>query len=102
MASTIDTIEFKNLSFAYPTRPEIEVLKNVSFTVKAGEKVALVGPSGSGKSSLMALLERFYEPTGGKILVNDHDLRDRGLAWYQSNLGIVLQGPHLYGSGPFF
>jgi ATP-binding cassette subfamily B (MDR/TAP) protein 9 len=63
-------IEFKNVQFSYPTRLDVPVLKDVSFTVKPGEVVALVGPSGSGKSSCVSLLERFYQPLKGEILID--------------------------------
>jgi ABC-type multidrug transport system fused ATPase/permease subunit len=63
-------IEFRDVSFSYPTRPNTEVLHSISFTVKAGETVALVGPSGSGKSSIISLIERFYEPQQGQVLLD--------------------------------
>ena len=90
----IETLEFRHVDFAYLDGEP--VLKDFNLTVEAGQTIALVGASGGGKSTIVNLAARFYEPTGGKILVNGHDLRDRGLAWYQSNLGIVLQGPHLF------
>ena len=90
----IATLEFRHVDFAYTDGEP--VLKDFNLTVQAGQTIALVGASGGGKSTIVNLAARFYEPTGGKILVNGHDLRDRGLAWYQSNLGIVLQGPHLF------
>ena len=62
-------VEFRSVSLTYPTRPDTEVLSNISFTIKAGETVALVGPSGSGKSSIISLIERFYEPQQGEILL---------------------------------
>ena len=90
----IDELEFRNVDFHYSTGEP--VLADFNLTVGAGQTIALVGASGGGKSTIVNLAARFYEPTGGQILVNGHDLRDRGLAWYQSNLGIVLQGPHLF------
>jgi ATP-binding cassette subfamily B protein len=90
----IATLEFRHVDFAYTDGEP--VLKDFNLTVQAGQTIALVGASGGGKSTIVNLAARFYEPTGGSILVNGHDLRDRGLAWYQSNLGIVLQGPHLF------
>ena len=90
----IEHIEFSHVDFSYLDGEP--VLKDFNLTVQAGQTIALVGASGGGKSTIVNLAARFYEPTGGKILVNGHDLRDRGLAWYQSNLGIVLQGPHLF------
>lgn len=90
----IETLEFRHVDFAYTDGEP--VLKDFNLTVQAGQTIALVGASGGGKSTIVNLAARFYEPTGGSILVNGHDLRDRSLAWYQSNLGIVLQGPHLF------
>lgn len=90
----IETLEFRNVDFAYSDGET--VLKNFNLTIQSGETIALVGASGGGKSTIVNLAARFYEPTGGAILVNGKDLRERSLAWYQSNLGIVLQGPHLF------
>jgi ATP-binding cassette subfamily B protein len=90
----IGSIEFRAVDFSYETGEE--VLKDFNLSVKSGETIALVGASGGGKSTIVNLAARFYEPTGGAILVNGEDLRDRSLEWYQSNLGIVLQGPHLF------
>jgi ATP-binding cassette subfamily B protein len=90
----IETLEFRHVDFSYTDGEP--VLKDFNLTVQAGQTIALVGASGGGKSTIVNLAARFYEPTGGSILVNGHDLRDRSLAWYQSNLGIVLQGPHLF------
>lgn len=90
----IESIEFHHVDFSYSDGES--VLKDFNLTVTSGQTIALVGASGGGKSTIVNLAARFYEPTGGQILVNGRDLRDRGLAWYQSNLGIVLQGPHLF------
>ena len=90
----IKSLEFRNVDFHY-SETEI-VLDKFNLTVSAGETIALVGASGGGKSTIVNLAARFYEPTAGAILVNDENLQDRSLAWYQSNLGIVLQGPHLF------
>ncbi len=91
---TIHTIEFRDVCFAYGTGPR--VLENFNLTVRAGDTLALVGPSGGGKSTLVSLVCRFYEPTSGQILINGVDYRERPLAWLQSRLGIVLQTPHLF------
>lgn len=90
----VANIEFRHVDFAYSDGEP--VLKDFNLFVDSGQTIALVGASGGGKSTIVNLAARFYEPTGGEILVNGVDLRNRGLAWYQSNLGIVLQGPHLF------
>jgi ATP-binding cassette, subfamily B, bacterial len=90
-------IEFRNISFSYPTRPEFEVLKNLSFRIRPGEKVALVGQSGSGKSTIINLLMRFYSLTYGVIKADGRDILDYGLQSYRGNLGIVPQEVILFG-----
>ncbi len=87
-------IEFRDVGFAYePGRP---VLAGVSFTVRAGEKVAIVGPSGGGKTTLASLLARFYDPTEGEILVDGRPLRDLPLAAWRRSFGLVLQDVQLF------
>lgn len=87
-------IRFENVSFSYNEK-EL-VLKNFSLDVKQGESVALVGSTGSGKSTIVNLLCRFYEPNQGRILIDGKDYKDRSLSWLHSNLGYVLQSPHLF------
>jgi len=82
------------VSFSYASGPP--VLKDFHLTVRAGESIALVGPTGGGKTTIVSLLCRFYEPTAGEILVDGVDYRKRPLAWWQSKLGVVLQTPHLF------
>jgi ATP-binding cassette subfamily B protein len=90
----IETIEFRGVSFRYAEgRP---VLDGFNLTVPAGRAIALAGPTGGGKSTIVSLLCRFYEPTDGEILINGVDYRGRSLEWLQSNLGIVLQTPQLF------
>ena len=84
-------LSVRDLHFAYPARPEIEVLKGLSFEVRAGETVAVVGPSGAGKSTLFQLLLRFYDPTRGGIEINGVDLRRLGLQELRQKLGFVPQ-----------
>ncbi|MCA9756516.1 MAG: ABC transporter ATP-binding protein [Candidatus Eisenbacteria bacterium] len=93
-AEEIHEIEFRQVSFAY--NPSEPVLDRVSFRVRRGQTVALVGSTGSGKSTVVSLLSRFYEPTSGEILVDGVEYRDRSLDWWQSNFGVVLQTPHLF------
>lgn len=90
----IKTIEFNDVSFGY--KENETVLKDFNLSVPQGSTVALVGATGSGKSTIVSLLCRFYEPTKGRVLINGTDYRDRSLAWLQSNLGIVLQTPFLF------
>lgn len=87
-------IEFKNLSFAYIE--EEYVLKSISFSIKAGQTVALVGATGSGKSSITNLIPRFYEFNLGEIKLDDKDIREYELNYLRSNIGIVLQDVFLY------
>ena len=90
----IHTIEFRNVSFAYEDNEP--VLEDFNLTIPPGSTVALVGASGGGKSTIVSLLARFYEPSSGGIYIDGVEYRDRSLAWYQSNMGIVLQSPHLF------
>ncbi|HBG00224.1 MAG TPA: ABC transporter ATP-binding protein [Firmicutes bacterium] len=87
-------IEFENVSFAY--NPQEPVLVDFSLQVQPGQTVALVGETGSGKSTIVNLACRFYEPTAGRVLVDGVDYRERPLSWLQGNLGYVLQSPHLF------
>ncbi|MCL2700740.1 MAG: ABC transporter ATP-binding protein/permease [Phycisphaerae bacterium] len=91
----IDTIEFRDVDFAY--KEGQPVLTGFNLTVSAGKTIALVGHTGGGKSTIVSLLCRFYEPTAGQVLINGVDYRRRSLLWLQSRLGIVLQTPHLFG-----
>lgn len=90
----IASIEFRDVSFGY--KQGRSVLEGFNLRVEAGQTIALVGPTGGGKSTIVSLLCRFYEPTAGQILINGIDYRKRSLHWLQSNLGMVLQQPHLF------
>nr|MBC8416560.1 ABC transporter ATP-binding protein [Candidatus Cloacimonadota bacterium] len=87
-------ISFEDVTFGY--KDEEKVLKNFNLDIKAGETIALVGETGSGKSTIVNLACRFYEPTKGKIMIDGEDYRQRSMLWLQSNLGYVLQTPHLF------
>ncbi|KAL6236640.1 hypothetical protein BDW75DRAFT_239005 [Aspergillus navahoensis] len=89
-------IEFQNVHFRYPTRPEQPVLRGLNLTVKPGQYVALVGPSGCGKSTTIALLERFYDAISGSILVDGKDISKLNISSYRSFLSLVSQEPTLY------
>ena len=91
-------IEFRNVYFAYPTRPEQLVLKNVSFIINPGEKIGLVGYSGSGKSTIIQLLERFYDIEDGKgeILIDDINIKEYNLYELRKEIGLVSQEPVLF------
>jgi len=90
-------IEFDNVSFAYPTRKDFQVLKDLNFQVEPGEKVALVGQSGSGKSTIINLLLRFYAVEHGAIKVDGKSIQEFNLTAYRRNLGIVPQEVILFG-----
>ena len=90
-------VAFKNVAFSYPSRKEIQVLKNVSFTAKFGQKIALVGPSGTGKSTIASLLLRFYDIENGTILIDDKNIYDYDLATLRGNMSIVPQDVILFG-----
>lgn len=90
----IGTIEFRDVTFKYAEGDP--VLQGFNLQVEPGSTIALVGASGGGKSTIVSLLARFYEPTAGGIYVDGIEYRDRSLEWYQSHLGIVLQSPHLF------
>ncbi len=87
-------IEFDNVSFSY--KDGEKVLEDFNLSVKAGETIALVGETGSGKSTIVNLVCRFYEPTQGRVLVDGRDYRERSQLWLQDRLGYVLQAPHLF------
>uniref|UniRef100_A0A663MQS8 ATP-binding cassette sub-family B member 5 n=1 Tax=Athene cunicularia TaxID=194338 RepID=A0A663MQS8_ATHCN len=89
-------VEFRNIHFVYPTRPEVQVLQGLNLKVNKGQTLALVGSSGCGKSTSIQLLERFYDPVEGQVLADGFDTRSLNLQWLRSRLGLVSQEPILF------
>ncbi|KAL8604642.1 hypothetical protein ACOMHN_013422 [Nucella lapillus] len=89
-------MEFRSVTFTYPSRLERPVLKGLSFKVEPGEMVALVGPSGGGKSTIVSLIERFYDPDSGIIYLDGHDLKSLDAQWFRRKIGMVSQEPTLF------
>ncbi|GBG73751.1 hypothetical protein CBR_g17091 [Chara braunii] len=90
------SIELRNVTFAYPSRPDVQIFKDFSLEIPAGKTVALVGASGSGKSSVVALIERFYEPISGAVLLDGNDIKTLQLSWLRRQIGLVSQEPALF------
>ncbi|XP_042476265.1 ABC transporter B family member 20-like [Macadamia integrifolia] len=90
------SIELKNVDFCYPTRPEVLVLRNFSLKVSGGQTVAVVGVSGSGKSTIISLIERFYDPVAGQVSLDGRGLNLYNLRWLRSHLGLVQQEPIIF------
>ena len=90
------TIEFKNVYFSYPTKPNQLVLKNLSFIINPGQKIGLVGLSGSGKSSIIQLIERFYDVSKGEILIDGINIKEYNLYELRKKIGLVSQEPVLF------
>lgn len=89
-------IEFRNVGFSYPSRPEIKVLQGLSLKIPAEQTIALVGSSGNGKSTCMQLLQHFYDPDEGNILVDDFDIRNFNISLLRSKMAMVGQEPVLF------
>ncbi|KAJ1487371.1 P-loop containing nucleoside triphosphate hydrolase protein [Baffinella frigidus] len=89
-------LEFRGVTFSYPSRPDARVLNGLSLSVRRGGTVALVGASGSGKSTVVALVERFYDPSEGTVLLDGRDVREVDLKWLRRQVGLVSQEPVLF------
>jgi ABC-type multidrug transport system fused ATPase/permease subunit len=90
-------IEFSDVHFTYPSRPDLPVLNGISFTAEKGQRVAIVGPSGAGKSTIIQLLQRFYSPNGGNVLFDGKGAETYDLTGLRSNIAIVPQDVILFG-----
>ncbi|GKV10457.1 hypothetical protein SLEP1_g21816 [Rubroshorea leprosula] len=89
-------IEIKNVSFKYPTRPDIQIFRDLCLTIHSGKTVALVGESGSGKSTVISLLQRFYDPDSGQITLDGVEIQKLQLNWLRQQMGLVSQEPVLF------
>jgi ATP-binding cassette, subfamily B (MDR/TAP), member 1 len=90
------TVELRNVKHIYPSRPEVVVMEDVSLVVPANKTTALVGASGSGKSTIVGLVERFYDPVGGEVLLDGHKIQQLNLRWLRQQISLVSQEPTLF------
>ena len=95
-SSADGSVTFEGVHFAYPTRPDVPVLRGLSFEARPGEVIALTGPSGAGKSTCFHLLEHFYEPDAGRVLLEGHPICDLDHGWLHAHVGLVGQEPVLF------
>ncbi|KAK4440113.1 ABC transporter B family member 9 [Sesamum alatum] len=97
---TLDTlkgdIKFQHVSFKYPTRPDTQIFQDLSLSISSGKTTALVGQSGSGKSTVISLLQRFYDPDSGNIYLDEIEIRQFNLSWLRGQMGLVSQEPILF------
>ncbi|KAL2133880.1 hypothetical protein VTI74DRAFT_1496 [Chaetomium olivicolor] len=96
--NVIGTIRLENIKHIYPSRPEVVVMDDVSLTIPAGKTTALVGASGSGKSTIIGLVERFYSPIEGTVYLDDVDISTLNLRWLRQQISLVSQEPTLFGT----
>ncbi|CAN6237389.1 unnamed protein product [Urochloa humidicola] len=96
LANVAGEVEFKNVEFCYPSRPESPIFVSLNLHVPAGHTMALVGSSGSGKSTVIALLQRFYDPSAGEVTLDGVDIRQLQLKWLRMQIGLVSQEPALF------
>ena len=100
-APIVGPIKFENVSFSFPTRPDVSALNKVSFIINPGETVALVGPSGAGKSTIIQMLQRFFDPQFGKISFGDVDLSEMDRSAFRKFMSIVPQDPVIFASSAY-
>ena len=89
-------IHFTDVHFSYASRPGVKILNGISFDAKRGQTIALVGSSGSGKSTCVQLLQRFYDPDQGSIFIDGHQVNAYNLKWLRDHIGVVSQEPILF------
>lgn len=95
-SSITGEIEFHDVHYTYPTRPDQSIFNGFSLKIESGKTVALVGPSGGGKSTVVQLIERFYDPKSGKVTLDNQDLKDLNVKWLREQIGLVSQEPCLF------
>ena len=95
------TIELTHIKHIYPSRPEVTVMNDVNLVIPAGKQTALVGASGCGKSTIVGLVERFYDPVGGQVFLDGHDISTLNLRWLRQQISLVSQEPTLFGTTVF-
>ncbi|XP_076950101.1 ABC transporter B family member 1-like [Bidens hawaiensis] len=89
-------LELKSVDFSYPSRPDVKILNKFTLTVHSGKTTALVGSSGSGKSTVVSLIERFHDPTSGQVMLDGHGIKGLNLKWLRQQIGLVSQEPALF------
>jgi ATP-binding cassette subfamily B protein len=94
MGATIKDVRFENVTFGY--EPQIPVIEGINFSLEGAKKLALVGPTGAGKSTIINLLKRFYDPVGGRIVVNGYDIKDIKMESLRAQISTVLQDSFLF------
>jgi len=95
-AAVAGEVRLEQVSFSYPTRPDVQVLRGIDLTIRPGERVALVGPSGAGKSTIAALVARHYDPASGVVRLDGADVRTLDPTWLRRQIGVVAQEPLLF------
>ncbi|EOA36551.1 hypothetical protein CARUB_v10011664mg [Capsella rubella] len=96
LGKVVGDIQFRDVTFTYPSRPDVVIFDKLNLVIPAGKVVALVGGSGSGKSTIISLIERFYEPTEGVVMLDGNDIRYLDLKWLRGHIGLVNQEPSLF------
>lgn len=94
--SVAGTITFRNVSFSYPARPTTRVLEDLNLDFEAHRVTALVGASGSGKSTIVSLVERWYDPIDGEVSLDGNDIKELNVRWLRSQIGLVQQVRHRF------